>query len=262
MSFIDIEDPRKADEIVADFIRSRGRIRDDDTRARLGQVEAQNSVLAKSKPIVQSLDKVVDKLSTIKQVRVDPPETLYDEYAKLTINKDHVFGMYKKDENTYWLGNQEVFIDNNENITIGGHNYGNAKGLWNLLMLNNPDQFRSTEKDKTDYLDIVGKTDLVNNRLGNRKKDTAKLKWLRERWGDEDEGGAGLKDTGGYIDELIKHLHLVVAERYAGNVEATTPVIQQILGDLKRIHYLNSEDLVNIYRELCIPLGNLETGAT
>ena len=260
MSFIDIEDPRKADEIVADFIRSRGRIRDDDTRARLGQVEAQNSVLAKSKPIVQSLDKVVDKLSTIRQVRVDPPETLYDEYAKLTINKDHVFGMYKKDENTYWLGNQEVFIDNNENITIGGHNYGNARGLWNLLMLNNPDQFRSTEKDKTDYLDIVGKTDLVNNRLGNRKKDTAKLKWLRERWGDE--GGAGLKDTGGYIDELIKHLHLVVAERYAGNVEATTPVIQQILGDLKRIHYLNSEDLVNIYRELCIPLGNLETGAT
>ena len=262
MSFIDIEDPRKADEIVADFIRSRGRIRDDDTRARLGQVEAQNSVLAKAKPIVQSLDKVVDKLSTIRQVRVDPPETLYDEYAKLTINKDHVFGMYKKDENTYWLGNQEVFIDNNENITIGGHNYGNAKGLWNLLMLNNPDQFRSTEKDKTDYLDIVGKTDLVNNRLGNRKKDTAKLKWLRERWGDEDEGGAGLKDTGGYIDELIKHLHLVVAERYAGNVEATTPVIQQILSDLKRVHYLNSGDLVNICRELCIPLGNLETGAT
>ena len=45
-----------------------------------------NSVLAKTKPIVQSLDKVVDKLSTIKQIRVDQPETLYDEYTKLKNN--------------------------------------------------------------------------------------------------------------------------------------------------------------------------------
>ena len=45
--------------------------------------------------------------------------------------------------------------------------------------------------------------------------------------------GEGVQGTDEYIAGLIKDLHLVVAERYVGNVEATVPVIQQILKDLK-----------------------------
>ena len=45
--------------------------------------------------------------------------------------------------------------------------------------------------------------------------------------------GEGVQGTDEYIAGLIKNLHLVVAERYVGNVEATVPVIQQILKDLK-----------------------------
>ena len=260
MSFISIEDPKRRREIVADYIRLRNKVRDDDTNARMGQLEAENMVLAKAKPIVKSLDKVVDKLSAIKEVKLDPPETLYDEYDKVKNNKDHFFGMYKIDENTYWLGNKEVSIDNNDNIIIAGQNYGNSKGLWNFLMLNNPKQFRKTEKDKEAYLSIAEKTDLINHPSDVVRGGTAKLTWLKdhmevgvkEEEGEEVEEGEGIRGTDEYIAGLIKHLHLVVAERYAGNVEATTPVIRQILEDLKRVKYLNDRDIVNTCRELHI----------
>ena len=60
----------------------------------------------------------------------------------------------------------------------------------------------------------------------------------------------------------IQRLHLVVAERYAGNVEATTPVILQILKDLKGVKYLTDGDIANTCKELCIPFGSRGTVAT
>ena len=86
---------------------------------------------------------------------------------------------------------------------------------------------------------------------------TAKLTWLKQHMEvvakpppEEVEKGEGIQGVDGYIAGLIKQLHLVVAERKAGNVEATTPVIRQILDDLKRIGYLNDRDIVNTCREL------------
>ena len=267
MSFISIKDPTRRREIVADYIRLRNNVRGNDTNARLGQLESENMVLAQARPIVKSLDKVVDKLSDFK-VKVDPPETLYDEYDKRKNNKDYAFGMYKVDENRYWLGNQEVSIDTDNNVIVAGHNYGNSKGLWNFLMLNNPKHFQKTEKDKEAYLSIAEKTDLINHPSDVVHGGTAKLTWLKQHMevvgkpeeeegeeGKEEEGekkGEGLPGADGYIAGLIKRLHLVVAERYAGNVEATTPVIRQILEDLKRVKYLNDRDIVNTCRELGI----------
>ena len=264
MSFISIKDPTRRREIVADYIRLKNNVRGDDTNARLGQLESENMVLAKARPIVKSLDKVVDKLSDFK-VKVDPPENWYDDYDKKKNNKDYAFGMYKVDENKYWLGNQEVSIDTDNNVIIDGHNYGNSKGLWNYLMLNNPKHFQKTEKDKEAYLSIAEKTDLLNHPSDILTGGTAKLTWLKQHMevvvkppeeeevlveGDPVEKGEGLQGVDGYIAGLIKQLHLVVAERKAGNVEATTPVIRQILDDLKRIGYLNDRDIVNTCREL------------
>ena len=181
------------------------------------------------------------------------------EYMEMKNNRDHVFGMYKKDENTYWLGTKQVIIDNDENITIDGYNYGNARGLWNFLMLNDPKLFTRTEKDENDYLSIVETTDLFNNPTNDPSGNTAKFKWLKHHMvkeqDEQEPGGSGIGNDG-YISKLIQRLHLVVAERYAGNVEATTPVILQILKELKRVKYLDDIDIANTCKELCIPFGN------
>ena len=277
MSFIDIPDPNRREEIVADYRRLQQKARDDDINSRLGQLEAEKAIVVKSKPIVESLDKVADK---IQQSRLPPVQDtddeenvglpLYEEYTALTNNRDHVFGMYKKDETTFWLGDKQVFIDPDENITIDGYDYGHTRGLWNFLMLNDPYKFKSTEKDERDYLDIAKRTSLFNYpRIEMTSSNgTAKFKWLKKHMavakGDEEGEGEGGSGIGGndYISNLIKRLHLVVAERYAGNVEATTPVILQILKDLKGVKYLTDGDIANTCKELCIPFGSRGTVAT
>ena len=105
MSFIDIPDPNRREEIVADYRRLQQKVRDDDINSRLGQLEAEKAIVVKSKPIVESLDKVADK---IQQSRLPPVQDtndeenvglpLYEEYTAFTNNRDHVFGVYKKDE--------------------------------------------------------------------------------------------------------------------------------------------------------------------
>ena len=271
MSFINIPDPTRRAKIVADYIKMKQRARDDDVDTRLGQLEEEKAVLTKSKPIVAGLDKVIDKLSSpvaaaAGAAAVPPVEddALYDEYMEMKNNRDHVFGMYKKDEDTYWLGTKQVIIDNDENITIDGYNYGNARGLWNFLMLNDPKLFTRTEKDENDYLSIVETTDLFNNPTNDPSGNTAKFKWLKQHMvkeqDEQEPGGSGIGNDG-YISKLIQRLHLVVAERYAGNVEATTPVILQILKELKRVKYLDDIDIANTCKELCIPFGNPGTEA-
>ena len=91
--------------------------------------------------------------------------------------------MYKKDETTFWLGDKQVFIDPDENITIDGYDYGHTRGLWNFLMLNDPYKFKSTEKDERDYLDIAKRTSLFNYpRIEMTSSNgTAKFKWLKKR---------------------------------------------------------------------------------
>ena len=282
MSFIDIPDPDRREEIVADYRRLKRKAHDDDVNSRLGELEAQKAIVAKSKPIVESIGKVADKIQESKRARVeDDAPPFYEEYTALASNRDHVFGMYKKDEDTFWLGDRRVLIDPDENITIDGWNYGNTRGLWNFLMLNDPDKFKWTDKDKHDYLDIATRVNLFNHpriEKPSSSNGTAKYRWLKKHMvppappppplppappAKKEEGqpeGSGI--GGGYINKLIKQLHLVVAEREAGNVEATTPVIRQILEDLKRVKYLTDSDIANVCKELCIPLGNRGTAPT
>ena len=283
MSFIDIPDPNRREEIVADYRRLKRKAHDDDVNSRLGELEAQKAIAAKSQPIVESIGKVADKIQeSTKRVRVeDDAPPFYEEYTALTNNRDHVFGMYKKDEDTFWLGDRRVLIDPDENITIDGWKYGNARGLWNFLMLNDPDKFKWTDKDKHDYLDIATRVDLFNHprvEKPSSSNGTAKYRWLKKHMvppaqppppppppakkEEELPEGSGIGGGSGYINKLIKQLHLVVAEREAGNVEATTPVIRQILEDLKRVKYLTDSDIANVCKELCIPLGNRGTVPT
>ena len=284
MSFIDIPDPNRREEIVAHYRRLKRKAHDDDVNSRLGELEAQKAIAAKSQPIVESIGKVADKIQeSTKRVRVeDDAPPFYEEYTALTNNRDHVFGMYKKDEDTFWLGDRRVLIDPDENITIDGWKYGNTRGLWNFLMLNDPDKFKWTDKDKHDYLDIATRVDLFNHprvEKPSSSNGTAKYRWLKKHMvppaqpppppppppakkEEELPEGSGIGGGSGYINKLIKQLHLVVAEREAGNVEATTPVIRQILEDLKRVKYLTDSDIANVCKELCIPLGNRGTVPT
>ena len=49
MSFIDIPDPNRREEIVADYRRLQQKARDDDINSRLGQLEAEKAIVVKSK---------------------------------------------------------------------------------------------------------------------------------------------------------------------------------------------------------------------
>ena len=279
MAFINITDPNRREEIVQEYLQMRNEVRKANENNKEGNLLKEKEIEERSKPIVAATEKSAEKItSAIK--KNDTPSTSFEFYRSMTKNKDKYFSIYRVNAGTFKLGNTDIRIDENNNISISEKTYEYSPGLWDLLMLNKLDENDYTDEDLENYKAIVELTDLINNPHIIASKtaytSTAKYKFLvrlisnkRKRIRTEEDEEESDEDTleeaskvplpstpkkkgtgiilPGDINGLKRRLQIVCGERDAGNIEATTPEIVAILDELLRRNYISKKE----YNVLC-----------
>ena len=213
MSFIKVKDPRKREELIRDFIKTRKRIKDNFVARKVGEIEYQTGLTKLFKPVTETqkatakeitdaqkaaAEKIASELLPIKAGIEGLPGALsfpqyqaIEEYKKeknlgpiviKALNyikpekKKTTFGMFFKDGD-FKIGDKKVDIKGDD-IKIDDKVYPGTSGLWELIMVDNPQNF--TEEDYLNYGRILKQTNTIyqkNNPNQNRAKSSGGYKW-------------------------------------------------------------------------------------
>lgn len=260
MAFIDIKDPSKRKEIVEDYILALKEFKEKTENAKAKGLEKREALEKHYKPIIDATKDSTTRLASEIKLNRNTAEKSrgfwkkgfitkpFDYYTPLAA-KDKYYGI-QRDGSTYSIGDQTIDVDDKNNISVNGKSYEGTPGLWELLMLNKPENF--SDEDLRDYEEIASTTHLPNHAkklTDNQKpKNTYKYKnYLEKLLGAEGHGIILPGDITGLVDRL----KLVCAEREAGNIESTTPEIAAILDELLRRKHLTREE----YNVICKTLS-------
>jgi len=247
MAFIDIEDPNKRRETVQEYIKTRNEIRGRNENNKESNLIKEKEIEAKFRPIVRATEESAEKITSALK-KDQGPQSPYEFYSSMTKNKDLYFSIYRINDGSFRLGDTDIRIDVDSNIHISDTTYNYTPGLWNLLMLNKPEDY--TDEDLATYREIVKITNLIDHprivSSTNRYRSTKKFLFLQELF----KKGEGIVLPGD-INSLKERLQLVCGERAAGNITATTPEIVGILDELLRRNYISRGE----YNEVCKKLG-------
>lgn len=246
MAFINIKDPKRRDEIVQEYIRTRDEIRERNESNKESNISREREIEERLKPIVRATEESAEKVTAALQ-----PSTPFEFYSALVKNRDKYYSIYRQNDGSFKLGRMGIEIDGESNITISGKTFGYTSGLWDLIMLNDPPEDNYSDDELANYKEIAQLTDLVDNprALGSRTypKRTNKFKFLTRLLQHEGTGIILPSD----INSLKERLQLVSAERAAGNIKATTPEIVAILDELLHQNYISKQE----YNVVCSELG-------
>ena len=137
---------------------------------------------------------------------------------------DKTFGLYDKG-GKFYIGDSPITISG-DNITIKGKEYLGTPGLWELLVMREPDDAIYTAEDKSNYAEILAKTSSMkhgNDPKSKKPKSSRGLKYktiTKPIWEDlYGYVGKGIKSTviPSDPDALIERLDLLLASKAAGN---------------------------------------------
>lgn len=267
MSFIDIKDPKKRDQIVADYIATIRRVqqRNEDEKAvglakqaELNQTfnpivqatkESTKTITEHLNPIHDELKNVSENIKPVirrKRTWTDGSDVnALDFYLNSNKNQlDKYFGIWKDDDGRLFLGDKEVFVDDNSNIVVDNQTYHATSGLWSLIMLASPTFY--TENDLETYKELSAQTNLMLNPSGvgkgSRPNSTAKRRLLEELHAKE---GFGIVYLPGDINSLTEKLHLLLAEFRAGNTTTRNEIVS-ILDELLRRKRMSRKEYTEI----------------
>ena len=245
MAFINIQDPVKRKEIVQDYVKMRNEVRQRNENDKESNLLKEKAIEERVRPIVKATEKSAEMITSALK-HEEGPKTPFEFYSTMTKNKDKYISIYRNNDRTFRLGKTNIQIDAENNIHIDGTMYRYSSGIWDLLMLNEPDEY--TEDDLETYKDIVKVTDLIDNpRLTNSKsyyKTTKKYEFLSElftRKRATTVEGRGIILPGD-INSLKQRFQLVCGERAAGNIDATTPEIVAILDEFLHRNYISRQE--------------------
>ena len=288
MSFIDIKDPRKRDEIVADYLSIIKRVqqRNEEERSasltRQAQLEttfnpiikatetAAKTISRELKPLHEELKTVSNKIETSKNPTIIYRKRTWDDRTGVNAltfylskydkkNLDKYYGI-QLDDDKFMMGNKEVQVYDNSNISVDNEVYTGTPGLWSLIMLASPDEKSYTEEDMNNYKDLVDRTNVKNNPRNvlqnSRPKQTVKRRMLEtfsrdgedeeEEEKEKEEDGSGvIQFLPGDIKGLSAKLNLLLAEYAAGN-RSTRNEIVGILDELKRRKSISQKEYTDI----------------
>lgn len=205
MSFLNIDDPKERDQIVADYLATVEKLkhRHIDERAQdLGRREdlkqmfepvtesagkSAKAVTEELVPIRQELKALSDRL--LGQPASPQPSTFEEPQRPNVLEKylhkfegtrhlDKYFGIQRLGNNTYEMGTKTVIVDDRSNIIVDNLEYPGTSGLWALVMLNDPPANSYTPNDLRMYRDLVYQTSIMsyphNVVPGSRYKQTKK----------------------------------------------------------------------------------------
>lgn len=292
MAFIDIKDPAKRDEIVADYLSTIRHIREQNENDKAIGLARQIHLEQTFKPIVSATEKATTAITNEIKTEKNPSHSLsarkkrkftdersgefnaFDYYQRMDKKDlDKYFAIQRIGDNELVLGDKEVVIDNDSNITVDGDKmYRSTPGLWSLIMLAAPKSKSFKNDDIRRYTDLARRTDLINNPhnvdQNSRVMQTKKYRMLEELMKPEEEqeekedeeqeekedeevkreapSGSGVQFLPGDIKGLQTKLNLLLGEYRAGNKSSTRNQIVSILDELKRRKRLSKKD----YREI------------
>ena len=288
MSFIKIKDPRKREELIKDLIETRKRIKDNFIARKVGEIEYQTGLTKLFKPVTETqkattkeitdaqkaaTEKITKELLPIQEGLEKLPSVTFPAYPAVEMTKeeiiniepiavnalmslgskegiDRTFGIHKKD-GKYHIGNKPITIKGN-NIIIEDNEYEGTKGLWELIIFKNPDNY--TEDDYLNYINLLVQTNTIyqgNNPNQNRAKSSGGDKWnklispvwehikeskkplKRKRRQQDPITGDGLKILPSDPNALIDRFDLLFSSKKAGHTGVKNEIVA-ILDELKR----------------------------
>ena len=278
MSFLKISDPLKRDAIVKEYLELKKKIRNNLLSERIGEQQLQTDlskfyrpitetqkattreITEGLKPIREGIEKLPEAIQPLgktteeeeeEEEEEEDDEELIGDMAKDYLNmelRDKKFGI-RKEKGHHYIGNKHVIIKNNDVIIVKtGEKLEGTRGLWELIMSKNPQNFSDMDYDNYRYLII---TSNVLHRGNNPKnpypKASGSFKWtflLSPIW-------FGLKPKKRYEGEgvvvipsdpnaLLERLDLLLASQEAGHTGVRNELVS-ICDELKRQGVLDTK---------------------
>ena len=262
MSFLQIKDPKKRDQIVADYVATIRQIQerneDEKSTGLAKKVELEQTF----EPIVKATEKaakeITDQLQNLPPVHSTKTtkktwdetfkETALEYYLKDKTNLDKYFGIQVINDK-FVIGDKNIEVYSNSDLTVDGKNYKGTPGLWRLIMTKNPTDF--TDDDLKMYKDLAIRTELQTNphaaAAGTTGRPTTTNKWKMLEKILPEEGkkkGEGVFLPGD-IKGLTTKLNLLLAEFRAGNTSTRNEIVF-ILDELLRRKRISRKEYTEI----------------
>ena len=276
MAFIDIKDPKQRDKIVADYLSTIKHIQQQNEDEKVTGLARQVDLEKTFNPVIKATEMSTKAITKeIKNINKTPPATLsiprkrtWDVSNGLTAidyylnkygkkNLDKYYGI-QQDGDKLMMGDKEVTVDEDSNISVDNKTYNGTPGLWSLIMLATPKDFNDQDFDA--YRELVKRTDVMQHPRSvvegiSRPAQTYKRKTIfknimRDGEGEEENEeveGSGVQFLPGDIKGLNIKLNLLLAEYVAGNRSSLTRnEIVGILDELKRRKRISSKEYTDI----------------
>ena len=246
MSFLDIKDPSKRDQIVEEFLATKKRLQKRDLDQKTQELTKIQEFQQTFQPIIEAAKETTE---AIKDLKIEKPNKITEpfEYFSTHQDVDKYFRIHQHRDKLI-LGNTEVFLDD-DNITIGNKSFKLTPGLWELLMLNSPKNY--DEEDLEVYKEINHIVDLIDHPqeiVSGRPKSTKKYRFLKKATGE------GIFPSGVFLPGDIKglktKLNILLAEYTAGNRTTHNQIIA-IIDELLRRKQISKKRLSRNQHSCC-----------
>jgi len=269
MSFFSITNPKKRDELIAEYLATVQRIKHKkmEERARdfrryeaieqsLEPVtrtakESANAITKELLPIKEGIDKMNANLmqindpvvkqeddSTEKEEEKTDEGDIFQKILKYSKDEDidPYFSIIENENGDYQMGNTIVQITKDDDLMVDDAKINGTVGLWSLIMFKKPKEGNYSMKDLEEYQRLVEMTNVMslpnNLRRNSNVKGTYKWKHIFSRF--DMHEGSGIKYLPGDIKGLQTDLAYLLGEFQAGNTSATRNKIVSISDQLLR----------------------------
>jgi hypothetical protein len=246
--FILIDDPKKRDKIVEDFLKTRKNIKQNFEQDRISNIGFREETQKLFKPITESITEqkssILNKISDNEKLLASNQGKIYQKLKQLPAitESKHIMVSdntersnagysirYDATKKQHTIGNSVINFDNNV-MEIAGHRYEATEGLMELLTKIDPDMDKIIEEDKVDYKRILIDTNAIyqtfDPNISKKKNSDRSEKWKfisTELFPDlvkKKRGTIGDKNTTFLPSDpnsLINQLQLSIASYTAGN---------------------------------------------
>ena len=276
MSFLKISDPLKRDAMVKEYLELKKNIHDNLLSERIGESELQTSlskfykpitetqkatareITEELKPIKEGIEKLPEAIQPIvkateekEEEEEEDDEELIGEIAKNYLNmefRDKKFGI-RKEKGHHYIGNKHVIVKNNDIIiTKTGEKLDGTRGLWELIMSKDPQNFNDMDYDNYRYLITMSNAlHRGNNPKNPYPKASGSHKWtfllspiwfgLKPKKGQEGKGVVVIPSD---PNALLERLDLLLASQEAGHTGVRNELVS-ICDELKRQGVLDTK---------------------
>ena len=186
----------------------------------------------------------------------EPPEMLgkiAESYLRkfATKDADKIYSIYDK-SGSFFIGDAKVGVIDN-NIIVGDKEYQGTPGLWELIVMNKPDNEIYTLEDYENYAEIMINSNALRqgHKKDGRPKSSRGWKWnnlLKDIWSEKGQFGKGLPHTIVLPSDpnvLLERLDLLLASKAAGNTGVRNEIVS-ICDELKRQNVLDTNTYKNL----------------